>query len=145
MLLFSHYIYYINSLFYLLYLLKLSLSLSSFLTLVLSFCNLTLTTLILTGIVSNVFSIYIFLRCERGGTPAIQYYLVSCFELIEIINELMDKWMNEWMNDICFNQLMNEGMHESTFSGVFSERVGEFEMVLEKYLYVWKHLTSSIV
>uniref|UniRef100_A0A1I7X481 VWFA domain-containing protein n=1 Tax=Heterorhabditis bacteriophora TaxID=37862 RepID=A0A1I7X481_HETBA len=30
---------------------------------------------VLTGIVLNLFSIYIFLRCERSGTPAIQYYL----------------------------------------------------------------------
>ncbi|CAI4233085.1 unnamed protein product [Auanema sp. JU1783] len=32
---------------------------------------------VFTGIVLNIFSIYIFLRCERGGTPAIQYYLVT--------------------------------------------------------------------
>lgn len=38
---------------------------------------------VVTGIILNVFSIFIFLRCDRGGTPAIQYYLVSitsCFK-----------------------------------------------------------------
>ncbi|CAD6191099.1 unnamed protein product [Caenorhabditis auriculariae] len=32
---------------------------------------------VVTGIVLNAFSVYIFLRCERTGTPAIQYYLVT--------------------------------------------------------------------
>lgn len=31
---------------------------------------------VVTGIILNAFSIFIFLRCDRGGTPAIQYYLV---------------------------------------------------------------------
>ncbi|CAJ0565981.1 unnamed protein product, partial [Mesorhabditis spiculigera] len=32
---------------------------------------------VITGVVLNLFSIFIFLRCERTGTPAIQYYLVT--------------------------------------------------------------------
>ncbi|PAV73773.1 hypothetical protein WR25_16295 isoform J [Diploscapter pachys] len=32
---------------------------------------------VVTGIALNAFSVYIFLRCERTGTPAIQYYLVT--------------------------------------------------------------------
>ena len=32
---------------------------------------------VVTGVFLNIFSIFIFLRCERGGTPAIQYYLVG--------------------------------------------------------------------
>ncbi|CAB3410390.1 unnamed protein product [Caenorhabditis bovis] len=32
---------------------------------------------VVTGIILNAFSVYIFLRCDRSGTPAIQYYLVT--------------------------------------------------------------------
>lgn len=32
---------------------------------------------VFTGILLNVFSIYVFLRCERSSAPAIQYYLVT--------------------------------------------------------------------
>lgn len=32
---------------------------------------------VVTGCILNLFSVFIFLRCERSGTPAIQYYLVT--------------------------------------------------------------------
>ena len=45
---------------------------------------------VVTGVVLNVFSIFIFLRCERSGTPAIQYYLVgSNFQACKVRKSLL--------------------------------------------------------
>lgn len=64
---------------------------------------------VVTGILLNTFSIFIFLRCDRGGTPAIQYYLVSSVILDGNIKSAQQRYSNanKVINNIDLNLKIN--------------------------------------